>query len=258
MHVEAREQAVRQATIMLPYFEQEVPALYVADGTPYIPVISLCQILGLRANTHIPRWRKLMLWRHARKLPWRTPTGHTRVVWCLHVGALPSWCCSFDWSLVTPVRRAQLHQATDAWLKVTEQAQQEMLREYRQMRRQLFEFLMAYMDTDTLLSRLTLHLRPLLNSTDAHVQFEELMNNGRFLVQEATNHARDKLYAQASIPIMDVVRLDEDGQVKEEMCSLPLFPVVPKEERTQFFAYLDRLSVWHREFVAFLKSIAKR
>src|SRR5712691_11178908 len=156
MHVEAREQAVRQATITLPYFEQEVPALYVADGMPYIPVVALCQMLGLQANTHIPRWRRLMLWHHARKLPWRTPTGRTRVVWCLRAGAIPFWCCSFDWSLVTTVRRAQLHQALDAWLKATEQAQQEMLREYRQMRRRLFEFLTAYMDTDILLSRLTL------------------------------------------------------------------------------------------------------
>jgi hypothetical protein len=229
--------------------------LYVADGMPYIPVIMLCRMLGLRADTHIPRWRKLTLWCNARKLPWRTPTGRTRAVWCLHLGALPFWCCCFDWSLVTSLRRAQLHQATDAWLKLTDQAQQEMLREYRQMRRHLFEFLTAYVGTDTLLSRLTLHLRPLLNSTDAKVQFEELMTNGRSVIQEATNHARNMLNAQASIPIMDVVSLDEDGQMKEETCSLPLFPVVSQEERTQFFTYLYLLSVWHLEFIVFLKSI---
>ena len=256
--MEAREQAVRQATITLPYFEQEMPVLYVADGTPYIPVIALCQMLGLRANTHIPRWRKLVLWCNARKLPWRTPTGYTRVVWCLHVGALLFWCCCFDWSLVTPVRRVQLHQATDAWLKVTEQAQQEMLREYRQMRRQLFRFLTAYVDAGTLLSRLTLHLRPLLNSINAQEQFDEFVTNGQSLIQEATDHARKMLNAQASIPIMDVVRLDGDGQVREEICSLPLFPIVSREERTQFFTYLDLLSVWHLKFVAFLESTDMR
>src|SRR2546426_10138406 len=120
--------------MILPYFDDEVPVLCLQDGTSYIPVVALCKMLGLRADTHIPRWRKLVLWYKARKLPWRTSTGCTRIVWCLHVGAVPFWCSCFNWSLVSPLRRLQLHQATDAWLKVTEEAQQEMLTAYRQMR----------------------------------------------------------------------------------------------------------------------------
>ena len=143
----ATDQVVGQTTITIPYFEHEVPALYTSDGTFYIPVIALCQMLGLSANVHIPRWRTLMLWHHARKLPLRTPTGRTRVVWCLHAGAIPFWCCSFDWSLVTTRRQTQLHRAFETWLVAVGQAQQEMLREYRQIRRQLFEFLTAYVET---------------------------------------------------------------------------------------------------------------
>ncbi len=205
---EQAEQAIQQTSMILPYFNEEVPVLCLQDGSRYIPVVALCRMLGLRADTHIPRWRRLVLWYNAQKLPWRTPTGRTRIVWCLHMGAFPFWCCCFNWSLVTPVRRAQLGQAMDAWLKVTEQAQQEMLTEYRYMRHLLFEFLAAYTDADTLLSRLALHLRPLLNDTNAQVQFEKLITYGRNLIQEATDQARKMLHAQASIPIVDVVRLD--------------------------------------------------
>jgi len=46
---------------MLPYFDEEVPVLYLEDGKAYLPVRSLCCMLGLRAETHIPWWRKLVL-----------------------------------------------------------------------------------------------------------------------------------------------------------------------------------------------------
>jgi hypothetical protein len=99
-----QRQAIQQTTMMLPYFDEEVPALYLADGTVYLPVKVLCRMLGLRAETHIPRWRKLVLWANARKLPLQTARGQ-RIVWCLHMGALPFWCACFNWSLVNTERR---------------------------------------------------------------------------------------------------------------------------------------------------------
>src|SRR5258708_20054698 len=113
--------SIRQATIVLPYFDEEVPVLYLADGTAYLPVRSLCRMLGLRAETHIPRWQKLVLWPSARKLPLQTARGR-HIVWCLHVGALPFCCVSFTSSLVPPERREQLRQATDAWQEAVAQA----------------------------------------------------------------------------------------------------------------------------------------
>ncbi len=206
-----------------------------------------------RADTHIPRWRKLVLWCNARKLPWRTPTGRTRIVWCLHLGAFLFFYSCFNWSIVTPLRQAQLQQATDAWLKAIEQAQQERLTEYRQIRRLLFEFLTTYTNADTMLSRSALHLSLLLDSSNTQVQLEELIAYGRDLIQEATNHARKMLYEQDAMLIMDAAELDNDGQMVE-ICSLPLFAVVPREERTQFFEHLKLLSHWHQEFAALLRS----
>jgi hypothetical protein len=69
-----------------------------------------------------------------------------------------------------------------------------------------------------------------------------------FLLQKT-----EMLNAQATIPIMDVVKLGEDEHMTETY-SLPLFPVVPREERTQFLQYLELLSGWYQEFAAFLGS----
>src|SRR6266699_3739577 len=137
----------------LPYFDYEVPVLSLPDGTRYIPVVALCRMLDLRSETHIPRWRRLFLWEHARKLPMRTETRGTRIVWCLHLGALFFWCSSFNWSLVSAERRVQLQQAT-------------------------------------------------------------------------------------------------------EVGSMPLFPIIPEEESEQFFASIDRLTLWYCDLAVFLKKQA--
>ncbi len=42
-----QRQAIQQSTITLPYFDYEVPILYLSS-TPYIPIIALCEMLGLR------------------------------------------------------------------------------------------------------------------------------------------------------------------------------------------------------------------
>jgi hypothetical protein len=251
--LESNEQAIQQTTMILPYFGYEVPVLCLNDGTRYIPVVELCKMLGLRAATHIPRWRRLVLWCHARKLPWRTSKRRVRVVWCLHLGALPFLCACFNWSLVSPIRQAQLREATDAWLTATQQAQQELLTEYRQMRHLLFEFLAAYADAEDMLSRSAHQLAPRLESGDARVRLGHLISYGRSLIQQATDHARHMLHDQAAIPIADVVELSRDGEAVETG-SLPLFPMVSREECAQFFDYLQLLSDWHREFVAFLRS----
>src|SRR5438105_3850352 len=129
-----QRQSIRQTTMVLPYFDEEVPVLYLANGTAYLPVRALCRMLGLRAETHIPRWQKLVLWASARKLPLQTARGQ-RMVWCLHLGALSFWCACFNWSLVSTARREQLRQATEAWQEDVAQAQRILLERYRSLRR---------------------------------------------------------------------------------------------------------------------------
>ncbi len=243
------EQVVRQTTMILPYFDYEVPVLYLRNGTPYIPVMALCEMLGLHTSTHIQHWRKLVLWVNARKLPLRTARGK-RIVWCLHLGALPFWCACFRWSLVNPERRAQLHQATDEWLRVIEQAQKKMLAHYEYMRRLLFEFLIAYVDADTKLSQFVLHLTPHLE-VNSCMQLERLVSRGQTLINEATTHARILLHEQITIPIVDAVTLDPKGEVTETI-SLPLFPVVPRKDYEGFFEHISKLTQWYREMASFL------
>jgi hypothetical protein len=246
---EKQGQSMQQATIMLSYFEEELPVLYLSDGAAYLPVRVLCRMLGLRAETHIPRWRKLVLWANARKLPLQTARGQ-RNVWCLHSRALPFWCACFNWSLVTPVRREQLRQATDAWLEEVEQAQQLMLDCYRSLRQYLFEFLEAYSDAETRLKQWALCLSSSLDTLSS-AQLRMLLSQGYTLIEQATAQARKMVQEQAMMPVVDIITVDVYGAVTETG-TLPLFPVVCREDREQFFAYVGELTRWHQDLVAFI------
>jgi hypothetical protein len=241
---------VQQGTMILPYFDDEVPVVFLADGTRYIPVVALCRLLGLSPRIHIPRWHRLFLWDHARKLPLWTEKRGTRIVWCLHLGALFFWCSSFNWSLVSPERQVQLRQATDAGLKRLEQAHQEMLIHYRLMRHLLFRFLTNYADAHTQLQQVAARMHPRLDAASS-VTLEKFLAQGCALIEEATVHARAMLQDQASIPIMDVITIDAEGNVSE-VGTQPLFPVVPELDEEQFFAHIDRLTHWYGDFFSFL------
>lgn len=244
------EQVVQQATLTLPHFHYEMPVLYLADGAAYIPVVEFCKMLGLRAETHIPRWRRRVVWCHVRKLPWCAPTGRIRIVWCLHLGALPFLCACFNWSLVTPARREQLRQATDAWLIDVAQAQRVLLDRYRSLRRSLFAFLEAYSDAETWLDHWALHLSATLDMASSR-QVEALLSQGKILIGQATAQAREMVQEQAIAPLIDIVTIDENGAVAETETQ-PLFPVVPREGREQFFASVRELAQWHQEAAAFI------
>ncbi len=244
--------SIRQATIVLPYFGEEVPMLYLADGTAYLPVRSLCRMLGLRAETHIPQWRKLVLWASARKLPLQTARGH-RIVWCLHLGALPFWCVCFNWSLVSAVRREQLRQAIDAWQEDVAQAQRLLLERYRSLRRYLFVFIAAYIDAETWLDQWALHLSSSLDIASVR-QIELLLSQGKTLIGQATTQARKMVQEQAMAPVIDIITLDGNG-VGTEIGTFPLFPVVPREDCEQFIASLRKLVQWHLDMAAFIDKL---
>lgn len=246
-----QEQPLRQAMIVLPFVDYEVPVVYLEDGTPYIPVRALCDMLGLRAETHIRRWRNLVLWASARKLLYRTNNGKKQIVWCLHEGAVPQLYCCFNWSLVSAERREQLTRATDEWLSRAEVAHQEMLVHYRYIRSYLFEFLTVYANADAWLDQCAVHFRSRLQS-DALQRLEELLSQGQLLIGEATVHARHMVQEQATNPIVDVVSLNSVGEIIGTF-STPLLPVVPHEEREQFFASLRTLSQWHQALAIFVK-----
>lgn len=227
-----------------------VPVLYVDDGTRYIPVIALCEMLGLHANTYIPRWSKLVLWASARKLPLSTNRGK-RIVWCLHLGALPFWCVCFKWSLVSTERRKQLRQATDAWLEDIAQVHQQMLDDYRSLRSGLFAFLVAYSDVEARFRQWQIRLPSILDET-ASKQFEMLITQGSVIIDLATTQARKMLYEHEMNPIFDVFTLNANGEVTEKG-TLPLFPVVAREESERFFVCISLLLQWYRDIAAFLR-----
>ena len=249
-----QKQVIHQTTMMLPYFDEEVPVLYLADGTAYLPVRALCRMLGLRAETHIPRWRKLVLWASARKLPLETARGQ-RIVWCLHRGALPFWCACFNWSCVAPLRREQLRQATDAWLEDVAQAHRLLLERYRSLRRLLFAFLNVYSDAETWLDRWALHFSCSLDVASS-LQLEQLLVQGKTLIGRATAQARKIVQEQAMAPVVDMITVDADG-VGTEIGTLPLFPVVPREDCEQLLVSMRKLAQWYQEMAAFIGNLKR-
>jgi hypothetical protein len=249
-----QRQAIQQTTMMLPYFDKEVPVLYLADGTAYLPVRALCRMLGLRAEAHIPWWRKLVLWASARKLPLQTARGQ-RIVWCLHRGALPFWCACFNWSVVSAERREQLRQTTDAWSEDVAQAHLLLLERYRSLRRYLFAFLEAYSDAETWLDQWVLRFSASVDVTFAR-QLELLLSQGKILIGEATAQARKIVQEQAVAPGVDVITLDANG-VGTEIGTLPLFPVVPREDCEQFFASMRKLAHWHQEMAGLIGKLKR-
>ncbi len=80
---------------------------------------------------------------------------------------------------------------------------------------------------------------------------DALLTQGYALIEEATAQARTMLQDQATIPIMDVVTIDAEGNATEAG-SLPLFPVIPEDESKQFFAQIDRLTHWYCHLAVFL------
>ena len=177
------------------------------------------------------------------------------MVWCLHMGALPFWCVCFNWSLVAPVRREQLRQATDAWQEDVAQAQRLLLERYRSLRRYLFAFLEAYSDAETWLDRWVLYLSASLDIASSR-QLDLLLSQGKTLISEATAQARKIVQEQAMAPIIDIITLDANG-VGAEIGTLPLFPVVPREDREQFFASMRKLAQWYLDMAAFIDKLKR-
>jgi hypothetical protein len=249
-----QRQAIQQTTMRLPFFDEEIPAIYLADGTTYLPVRALCRMLGLCAETHISRWRKLVLWASARKLPLQTARGQ-RIVWCLHLGALPFWCACFNWSLVSAERRGQLRQATNAWQEDVALSQQLLLERYRSLRRYLFAFLEAYSDSEIWLDQWALHLSSLLDMASSR-RLELLLSQGKTLIGGATAQVRKMVQEQAMAPVMDVVTIEASGEATE-IGTLPLFPVVAREDCEQFIASVRKLAQWYLDMATFIDKLKR-
>src|SRR5258708_10369325 len=246
---ESQQEVIEQTMATLPFLDDEVPALYLADGRLYIPVCAVCHALGIRANIHIQRWRRLALWITARKLPLQTEKRGKRLVWCLLISQVPFLYSLFDWKLVSPERRLQLHRATEEQVKLADLAYQEMQQRYKAIRQSLFVFLTNFADVDELLQQYAHVLSPTLDN-ESSLALSTLIDCGRSLFQKATTLARKMLHDQGELPIIDVFKIDADNTVIDTF-SMPLLPIVPQEESWQFFALLGQLPAWREELQAF-------
>jgi len=246
-------QDVRQTIMKLPYFNEEVPVLYLSDGTPYIPVVILCRILGIQADGRIRRWRKLLFWNSTCKLPLQTEKRGKRVVWCLPFGAFPLWLSCINWNAVLPERRKQLLNARDELTELPKRVHLEMLVHYRQVRRFLFWFLVTYENADIFLEQWVQQLQPVIDGDEA-IWLEELVAEGRSIINEAIDVARKMLRDQEGIPIVDAWKVDHYGNVLKTF-SLPLLPIVSQEDEEQLIQCINMLKEWYQDIRTFFGDI---
>jgi hypothetical protein len=242
-------EVIEQTTITLPFLNDEVPALYLADGRPYIPVFAVCHVLGIRPDIHIRRWRNLLLWVTARKLPFQTEKRGKRLVWCLLISQVPFLYSLFNWKLVSPERRLQLYRATEEQVKLTDQVYQEMQQRYKTMRQALYTFLTTFTDIDELLRRYSDIVLPTLED-ESSLALATLLDRGRSLFQNATAHARAIVHEQEALPIVDAFKIDVDNNVVDTF-SMPLLPIVPYEESERFFELIGLLRLWQHDLHSF-------
>ena len=246
---ESEQEVIEQITVTLPFLDEEVPALYLADGRLYIPVYVVCQALGIRANIHIRRWRNLVLWVTARKLLFQTEKRGKRLVWCLLISEVPFLYSLFNWKLVSPERRLQLRQASEEQAKLADLAYQEMQQRYKVMRKALFTFLTTFADIDALLKQYADVLASTVDN-ESSLKLSALIDRGRFVFQKATAHARKMLQDQGALPIVDAVKIDAGNNIIDTF-SMPLLPIVPHEDSEHFFALLGQLTAWRQELQSF-------
>ena len=247
---ESQQAVIEQTTVTLPFLDDKVPALSLADGRIYIPVYAVCRALGIRADIHIRRWRTLVLWITARKLPFQTEKRCKRLVWCLLISQVPYLYSLFNWQLISPERRLQLYKATEEQAKLANLAYQEMQQRYKAMRQALFRFLTTFADIDTFLQQYADVLSPMFDD-ESSLALTALIDHGRSLFHKAAALARKMLHDQGELPIVDAIKVNAVGEVVE-IFSFPLFPLVSDQDSEQFFIYIRLLTQWYRDFAEFL------
>ena len=245
-----------QTTVTLPFLDDEVPALYLADGRPYIPVFAVCHALGIPTASSIRRWRNLALWVTARKLPFQTRKQGKRLVWCLLISQVPFLYSLFDWKLVAPERQAQLRQATEAQIQLAHRAYQTMQQRYKATRQLLFQFMTECADIERFFQRSREAASVQLDGP-ASLAFEVLIERGWGLYRDAVAHVRKMLREQGELPIVDAVRVDATDTVVETF-SMPLLPIIPKEDSTRFGEFMCQVATWHVELAAFWRQAHER
>ena len=255
--MEKRELAVvTQTTVTLPFLDDEVPALYLADGRPSIPVCAVCHALGIPPASLIRRWRNLALWVTARKLPFQTRRQGKRLVWCLLISQVPFLYSLFDWKLVAPERQAQLRQATEAQIQLANRAYQAMQQRYKATRQLLFQFMTECADIERFFQR-SVQVASMQLDRPSSLAVQSQIEQGRELYRDAAAHVRKMLQDQGELPIIDAVRVDATDTVLETF-SMPLLPIVPEEDSARFVEYRRQLAAWYVELAAIWHSAQER
>jgi hypothetical protein len=258
--VESTAVVIRQTTTILPYLNEEVPAIYVADEGPFIPVSAVFRVIGIGSDTYIRRWRNYYEWDTACKLPFQTEKRGRHLVWCLSVTEVPLLYSLFYRMPVSPERRIQLFEAIKAHsdftaARVSEFIHGENERRYKEIRQTLFSFLSENADIDMQLKEIQKELVPVLDFPSSHILLSQILHAHQ-LFQQARQHARNALQEMGVLPILDALIRDGNSDVLDSF-PLPLSPRLPKNSE-YFSAVIRQLVPLLEETYSFIEIMRER
>lgn len=147
-------------------------------------------------------------------------------------------------------RSKQLLNSIDELVELPNRIHLEMLTHYRQVRRFLFWFLVTYEDADIALSKWVQLLYPTIDS-DGITWLEELVAEGRSIINEALDIAQKMIREQENIPIIEACNVDHYGNSIETF-SLPLLPMVSQVDEEQFIECIEMLKEWYKDIAEFI------
>ena len=75
------------------------------------------------------------------------------------------------------------------------------------------------------------------------------------MIDQATTQARRIVFEQENDSHMSMCSHSMRNGEVTETGTLPLFPVVPRGDREQFFTSISQLTQWHKELITFIDKL---
>jgi hypothetical protein len=220
--------------LMLPHFHYALPVLDGPKGLHYLPISALCRLLGLNATDELRRLRHVLLGSSACLLPLprgasRASAQHEVVAWCLpYPLAVGQWFWQVSRRVRDPARRAQLDQAVDDIMELSERAEDLVRARYQAGRTAMHALARDLARVERLIHVLV--ARASAQGAAVRTRVDAVALRHRSPLEQAGTFVQDWLRRQADQPIVDAIRIDEAGNVVDDSVPFPLFATFGEED----------------------------
>lgn len=233
---------VTQGTLHLNPFDADVPAITLADGTEYVPIRALCELLGLAPSP----WIAVVCGYYrgddvegaaVRRLPYLRPDGVSRDEWCLDRYHVLRWL-TFHLNphhVPAGVRHEQLLGFQRQMVDVVGRLYQHQQEDFHAVKQDVIHRLDACATSLRTLDELIAAFGPHLEHsvpTEAEgrairVEFVAFVAEGRRVQEQLADALRAVLQQMTDELVIDAVKVDEATGEVVDTVAMPILPHVP-------------------------------